>query len=363
MHWDLFCRVVDNFGDIGVCWRLAADLAARGDAVRLWCDDASALAWMAPNGAPGVEVRRWPTDDDTGIAPNEAVIEAFGCRLPTGYLRRMAAREPRPAWINLEYLTAEDYAERSHGLPSPQASGPAQGLDKWFFYPGFSPRTGGLLREPDLARRQGAFDPIAWRNGRGIVPAPGERLVSLFCYANPALPSLLDALGAEPVLLLVTPGTAAQQVRAALGTSNRGALRVHYLPALAQREYDHLLWSCDLNLVRGEDSFVRAQWAGKPFLWQIYPQDDGAHVAKLAAFHRRFLAAAAPDLAAALVGAAESWNGVAGASTASGRVTGMTLPPPRLWRDWQDQCRAWRAGLEALPDLTSSLRAFVLEHR
>jgi uncharacterized repeat protein (TIGR03837 family) len=96
MHWDLFCRVVDNFGDIGVCWRLAADLAARGDAVRLWCDDASALAWMAPGGAPGVEVRPWPTDEDASIAPGEAAIEAFGCHLPAGYLRRMAARAPRP---------------------------------------------------------------------------------------------------------------------------------------------------------------------------------------------------------------------------------------------------------------------------
>jgi hypothetical protein len=23
LHWDIFCRVIDNFGDIGVCWRLA----------------------------------------------------------------------------------------------------------------------------------------------------------------------------------------------------------------------------------------------------------------------------------------------------------------------------------------------------
>ena len=363
MHWDLFCRVVDNFGDIGVCWRLAADLAARGDAVRLWCNDASALAWMAPGGAPGVEVRPWPTEEDTSIAPGEAVIEGFGCRLPEGYLRRMAAREPRPAWINLEYLSAEDYVERNHGLLSPQSSGPAQGLDKWFFYPGFGSRTGGLLREPDLARRQSDFDPGTWLHGRGIVPAPGERIVSLFCYANPALPALLDALSAAPALLLVTPGLAAQQVRALIGTSNRGALRIHYLPALTQPEYDHLLWSCDLNLVRGEDSFVRAQWAGKPFLWQVYPQDDGAHVAKLAAFHRRFLSAAAPDLAAAVLRAAEGWNGVAGASSAPEHVTRITLPPPRLWQDWQDHCRAWRAGLEALPDLTSSLRAFVREHR
>ena len=364
MHWDLFCRVVDNFGDIGVCWRLAVDLGSRGDTVRLWCDDASALAWMAPSGAPNVEVRPWPTEDDTSIAPNEAVIEAFGCRLPEGYLRRMAAREPWPTWINLEYLSAEDYVERNHGLLSPQASGPAQGLDKWFFYPGFSPGTGGLLREPDLARRQAAFDARAWLHHLlGITPAAGERVVSLFCYSNRALPALLDALSTAPTLLLVTPGLAAQQVRAVLGTSRQRALQVHYLPALTQTDYDHLLWSCDLNLVRGEDSFVRAQWAGKPFLWQIYPQDDGAHVQKLAAFQRRFLATAAPDLAAAILGAAQGWNGVAGTSAPRGPVTGITLPPPRFWPAWQDHCRAWRAGLAALPDLASSLRAFVLERR
>jgi uncharacterized repeat protein (TIGR03837 family) len=363
MHWDLFCRVVDNFGDIGVCWRLAADLAARGDTVRLWCDDAGALAWMAPAGAPGVDVHPWPADDDADIEPCEAVIEAFGCQLPAGFVRRMATRAPQPTWINLEYLSAEEFVERSHGLPSPQPSGPAQGLRKWFFYPGFSADTGGLLREPGLSRRQAAFDARAWLHGCGIVPAAGERLVSLFCYANPALPALLDALSAAPTLLLVTPGLAAGQVRAVPPSPDREALRIHYLPPLTQVDYDHLLWSCDLNLVRGEDSFVRAQWAGRPFLWQIYPQHDGAHVAKLAAFHRRFLAAAAPALAAAVQGAAEAWNGIGGAQTPSAGVTGITLPPPELWPDWQAHCRAWRARLEALPDLASSLRAFVLERR
>ena len=56
MKWDLFCRVVDNFGDVGVCWRLAADLAQRGEQVRLWIDDASALTWMALQGARGVKM-------------------------------------------------------------------------------------------------------------------------------------------------------------------------------------------------------------------------------------------------------------------------------------------------------------------
>jgi uncharacterized repeat protein (TIGR03837 family) len=283
--------------------------------------------------------------------------------LPDGFVRRMAARRPRPTWINLEYLSAEDYVERSHGLLSPQPSGQAQGLDKWFFYPGFSANTGGLLREPDLLQRQAAFDARTWMRHCGIVPATGERVVSLFCYSNQALPALLDALSSPPTLLLVTAGRAAEQVRALPRAAGREALRVHYLPPLTQVDYDHLLWSCDLNLVRGEDSFVRAQWAGTPFLWQAYPQDDGAHVAKLAAFHRRFLSAAAPALAAAVLRASEDWNGVGGAQALPAAVTGITLPPSGLWPDWQAHCRAWRDDLEALPDLASSLRAFVLERR
>jgi len=357
MQWDIFCRVVDNLGDIGVCWRLAVDLAARADEVRLWTDDASALSWMAPQGAAGIEVRAWPADADASVAPHECVIEAFGCHLPVGFVERMAARHLPPVWINLEYLSAEDHAERNHGLPSPQASGPARGLPKWFFYPGFTSGTGGLLREADLAKRQATFDPTAWRRMNAISPLSGERCASLFCYSNPALPGLLEELSQAPTLLLVTSGHAARQVRQLCGTMTfRATLRLQYLPALSQVDYDHLLWSCDLNFVRGEDSFVRAQWAAKPFLWQIYPQDDGAHAPKLEAFHRRFLSRASASLGTAFARGSLRWNGLGDPGTA-------LLPPADQWDDWKAHCEHWRAELVALPDLTSALRAFALERR
>ena len=139
-HWDIFCRVIDNHGDLGVCWRLCGDLAARGVHVRLWVDDASALAWMAPEGHAGVELRAWPAAAELqGVTPGEVVVEAFGCELPTGFVARMAQLASSPRWINLEYLSAEDYVERSHGLPSPQFSGPGRGLIKHFFYPASAP--------------------------------------------------------------------------------------------------------------------------------------------------------------------------------------------------------------------------------
>ena len=52
MQWDVFCRVIDNHGDLGVCWRLACHLAALGSAVRLWVDHATDLQWMAPTATP-----------------------------------------------------------------------------------------------------------------------------------------------------------------------------------------------------------------------------------------------------------------------------------------------------------------------
>lgn len=340
MRWDIFCRVIDNHGDAGVCWRVAAELGARGHAVRLWMDDASMLAWMAPEGAPAVEVRPW-RDPPPGEEPGDVVVEAFGCDPPPAFVARMAARPQAPVWLNLEYLSAEPYVERSHGLPSPVTQGPGAGLTKTFFYPGFTPRTGGLARERDLAARRNAFDRAAWLRRWGITD-PQAQVASLFCYEPPALAELLAQLAAQErtTHLLVTAGRAAAHARA-LGAADRGSLRVHFLPLLSQRAYDELLWSCDFNFVRGEDSVVRGLLAGAPLAWQIYPQDDLAHHAKLEAFldwlrppadQRDFFLA---------------WNGV------------RPQPLPRLdFAGWRAAAQAARGRAEGLPELVGELERF-----
>ena len=342
-RWDIFCQVIDNYGDLGVCWRLTRQLAARGRAVRLWVDDASALRWMAPQGCPGVEVRPWtePLTLD-GLAPAEVLVEAFGCEIPPAFVQRYVdwrAADGRPAaWINLEYLSAEAYVERSHGLSSPVMQGPGRGLSKRFFYPGFTTRTGGLLREPDLLERQARFDRTTWLATLGIPAAPGQPLVSLFCYEPAALPGLLTQLAGQNARLLVTAGRATAAVRScALPVG----LEVHELPHLSQDDYDHLLWACNLNFVRGEDSLVRAIWAGRPFVWQIYPQDDQAHHTKLLAFLDQIQAPAS------LQAWHRTWNGL---DTA-------LLSAPDL-AAWQSAALLTRHSLQAQPDLLSHLLEF-----
>ena len=379
LQWDIFCKVIDNFGDLGVSWRLSADLAARGQAVRLWVDDASALSWMAPLGAPGVTVLPWgQAADATALAallpanPGEVLVEAFGCEIPPEFLSAWLAA-PLPGhsspvagrcWLNLEYLSAETYVARCHALPSPVQHGPAAGCSKWFFYPGFTPQTGGLLREAGLIERMTVFETKeseSWLHSLGLpgaAPASASPLrVSMLCYEPPALAALLShwsarGLAGRPVELLVTPGRSAQAVKAAMAQTNcqpgSAGLRISCLPWLSQQDYDKLLWACDMNFVRGEDSVLRALWTGKPFVWQIYPQDDAAHLPKLAAFLKQ-------------MGAPQSLRAFHAAWNQAGPT--LALPDAVGLADWQAHARAARAPLLAQDDLTSRLLHFVAKNR
>jgi uncharacterized repeat protein (TIGR03837 family) len=353
MLWDIFCKVIDNHGDVGVCWRLSAQLAARGEKVRLWIDDPSALAWMAPEGAAGVQVLPWQQQRDTRQC-GDVVIEAFGCELEPAFQGAMATRTAvtgrQPPWINLEYLTAEPFGQRNHGLPSPVFAGPAKGLTKYFYYPGFVQNSGGLLREQYLLGRQSNFGRGDWLRAQGISPTAAH-LVSLFCYEPTALRELLlqFATATQPTLLLVTAGRAGAATREVLarldlhepGWNDGGQLTVHQLPPLSQVDYDHLLWVCDLNLVRGEDSLVRALWAGKPFVWQIYPQHDDAHHTKLHAF----LDWLDPPDALRMFFCA--WNGIAAPL------------PPADFEPWAACAQRARKRLMAQDDLVTQLVRFV----
>lgn len=327
--WDIFCTVVDNYGDIGVCWRLARQLAAeRGLEVRLWVDDLASFAKICPGVVPGLDSQhirgvevRWWREPFPAVKPADVVVEAFACNPPAIYVEAMAARAPKPAWINLEYLSAESWVQGCHALPSPHPSLP---LVKHFFFPGFTAGTGGLLAETGLAQARDRFQRSAAEQARfwetlGVPAARANELqVSLFCYPHDGVAALLAAwaAGGSPVRCLVPEGTATAALSAVFGAEQlapgailrKARLEVRIFPFLDQDGYDRLLWACDLNLVRGEDSFVRGQWAARPLLWHIYPQKEEAHRPKLDAFLGLYCQGLPQDTAAALALLWRAWN-------------------------------------------------------
>jgi uncharacterized repeat protein (TIGR03837 family) len=359
----LFCRVIDNFGDAGVCWRLSRQLSTEyGWRMRLYIDQPDVLHRIAPQSrhaaigeASGeIEVAPWPDGHSVGLV-GDVVIEAFACRLPDSYVQAMTERPKAPVWINLEYLSAEPWVEACHGLPSPD---PASGLIKHFFFPGFSAATGGLIRERAFQATARHFQSKEVR--RDFLGSLGARAlgdadlpVSAFCYPDSPLSSLISTAesvrpaGKRPLWLV--PETVAQCFPA-LGDLVPG--RVLVLPFMDQDDFDRLLLSCELNFVRGEDSFVRAQLAARPFVWQAYRQTEDAHRQKLHAFLAQFLADAGGGMTSAVREMFEAWNG-------------FGVLDETVWRRYAlgfgkiaDHGRQWLKRLDSTPNLAEKLVRF-----
>ncbi len=368
---DLFCTVVDNYGDIGIASRLARQLNdEQGLQVRLWVDDLHTFSTLHPDIAPhaqsqnwqGIEVLRW-TSPFAEVVPHDLVIEAFACEPPESFLRAMVARPVKPVWLNLEYLSAESWVEGCHGLASPH---PRLPLVRYFFFPGYTRATGGLLREQGLIETVQAFQLSEttraefWQQLNLPLQAVGELRISLFAYENGAIPALLASLAEhpKPIRCLLPESKALAPALAYFGKGEaqagdcfkRGNLSLHVLPFLAQDRYDRLLWACDLNIVRGEDSFVRAQFARRPVLWQAYVQEGDAHGKKVQAWLDRYLDGVPAPLASQVQNLYSAWNHGGPPAPASLE----SLP------DWRAHAGDWASRLAALPSLSEALVKFAL---
>ena len=302
---DIFCRVIDNFGDAGVLWRLSRDLRDYGHDVRLIIDDLNTLSRLVPEldskeneqVVKGIRVVLWPeawNSDDAPcpLKPAQWVIEGFACRIPPAYEREMAQSPQWLSWINLDYLSAEDWVEDYHGLPSLH---PSLGIHKTFFFPGFTARTGGLIIERDYQHRHSVFNRSAWLRAHGA--DTDKTTLFFFTYPYAPIAKLAQALAqsARPLQILLSATESAHRLKQAIEAIGAENISLVQLPFIAQENFDEVLWACDLAFIRGEDSAARAQLAGCPFAWHIYHQDDGAHRIKLSALAEKMLQALSDD--------------------------------------------------------------------
>jgi uncharacterized repeat protein (TIGR03837 family) len=265
----------------------------------------------------------------------------------------MAAAPVKPLWMNLEYLSGERWVDQAHALASAH---PRLPLTRYFWFPGFTPRTGGLLRERNLFVQRDA-----WQSARGA--AHDSLRVLLFAYENDALPALLErwSHGAEDVVCIVPDGVAIASLDRWLGAAPRRAgdrlvrdrLAIEIVPFTDQEGFDRRLWNAEVNFVRGEDSFVRAQWAARPFVWQPYRQPEAAHRAKLDAFLARYEAGLAPAVRQRVAAFWRAWNDED--ATAIGDT----------WEDFRrdlttlrQHARAWADQLAHGPELAAGLVDF-----
>lgn len=359
--WWIFCRVIDNLGDAGVAWRLARQLSRHlGHPVDLVIDHPATLARLEPELGPGCAavappaafrgVRVWSWTDlenrpealDT--VGRQVLVSAFSCELPEAVRGYLSQHQTAPLWILFEYLSAERWVDDCHARPSPLSQYPGP---RFFYFPGFTHRTGGLLREDELLETRDSWQ----RRPRPDWASGAQRWLTLWAYPDAPWPDFYRALERDDESWgwCLFEGTALTH---AILAAQPGPLPIRVVPFQTQAGYDNCLWEADLNLVRGEDSFVRAQWAGKPLLWQIYPQPEGSHWPKLEAFLDVYLESVEEPLAPAIRALFLAWNG-------QGSLTDAWAQVRPLWGLWELHARHWSRELARQPDLVTQLVEFV----
>ncbi len=358
---DLFCRVIDNWGDLGVCWRLARQLRDEyGAEVRLIVDDLAPFSTIEPRVNRELSVQRhediaiehWAWFESRSASCDcDLVIEAFACDPPAEYVESMSRRSPQPVWINLEYLSAEKWVDGVHGLPSPHRKLP---LTKYFFVPGFSPQSGGVIVEKSVRSvdptgekcvSASAIAVIHKEQAHSAEPSTHRPRVFSFTYAHAPVAALAKVFDVATFF-----------VASKLDADESKWVQLSPVP---QTEFDRLLAVFDLLLVRGEDSFVRAQLAGKPLLWHIYPTDDRAHIDKLDAWLDRYCVSMRNELSKTYRRAAHAFVDPESEADLDVAFHELVIALPAL----QEHALSWQRALLASDDLATRLMRFVSEKR
>lgn len=288
---EIFCRVIDNFGDAGVCWRLAKGLRDRGVESFLCIDNLKTLGAFllkelpedAESNVDGIIIRPWSLVENAPYEVKDLTIETFGCRIPECVEDALAALPERSFYINLDYLSAEDWVENCHGV---WGLHPAKPIKKLWFFPGFTDATGGVLVEDGYIEKRAAA-----RSRRASFLAshgldPDKKTFFLFTYPSAPLEALAAAVNklADDWNIALAQGAASERIAGMIDSRHSCVV----LPFVSQEEFDVVLSCADSSIVRGEDSFVRAQLAARPFIWSPYVTEDKAHEVKLDAWLEKF---------------------------------------------------------------------------
>lgn len=372
----VFVRVIDNYGDAGVGWRLSCLLAEYLHMhVRLWIDDTDALNKLvpAPEQQARITIEAWQGDAmmqqqlSAAVDP-VLVIETFGCELPPQVLERM--RQRRPLWLNWEYLTAEDWAVGLHAMSSLQPNG----LEKYFWFMGIDADSGGLLREPDYLAEREKFRQQpklqqAFRQEYGLPLQHTGQLWLVFAYTSGQWAQWMAMWqqADTPVTLWFAGGQVIESLRAAKliapeelqqegDICELGNVTLVRIPFVPQAAFDRLLWLADAAIVRGEDSFVRALWAGLPFFWHIYRQDDDVHLQKLHSFWFKAMQGWPAELRQAFTVLSDDLNGAGAVSSLKREQAWQYLCAH--WQSWVKSAAAWSEMLHGQDNALEKLARF-----
>lgn len=303
MEITVLCKVVDNFGDIGVVFRLCRALSElkKNLEIRLVVSNLDSFAKIS-KGIDSTktfqEFRGWKVFDwnDSALCkkefsknPPEFILECFQCGRPEWLEELLFSPQfnLNVQIVNVEYLTAESWADDFHLLKSGTRSAKIKKIN---FMPGFTKKTGGLILDKNfmrcLSEKKFALNLVKQNLDKKILSEDFSDSFKILIFSYPKNFDFLASAIKEfsflkKIIVFVASGAGADSAKISL---KKFKVDFVCLPFMQQEVWDAFLLLMDFSFVRGEDSFSRCCLFGNPFIWNIYPQEEEFHIVKLNAF-------------------------------------------------------------------------------
>lgn len=288
MNITVLCKVVDNYGDVGVVYRLIRQLnRIRPEVnINLVIDDLTSFNKLNDRIIPKKSFQKideysvydWNNFDfcyerfkENDGEKLEIILECFQCGRPD-WMEKILFEDKLERTVNIlmiDYLTAEDYAEDFHCLNSLTRSSKVKKIN---FMPGFTNKTGGLTLD-----EQWETPVVRDENGPTLI----------FTYER-NWDSLVRALNKSDIdKVFVAQGRGFESFMESVCRVGDRKSIYNALSYLNQTDWDKMFKNCSLLFIRGEESMSRACLSGIPFVWHAYPQSDEYQLVKVKALLKR----------------------------------------------------------------------------
>ncbi|MDD3144831.1 MAG: elongation factor P maturation arginine rhamnosyltransferase EarP [Candidatus Gracilibacteria bacterium] len=269
MKIDFYVDVVDNFGDLGFALNLAFIMLKNDNSyeITLFSNDEKLFKNMLKKNDMISKIKYHELSEIGLYEPSSLIFNFFDRKIDFDYLNSF---DKNIKLINFGYFLLHTGVEKLH-----LTNYSTKNVDITHFIPSLLDLTGGVLinKSDEISSREQYFDLISKKYNLSFPNLDGKKIVSIFVYKN-TLDKIINHINLskkDDTFFLIFG-------HSNLILKNKNAF---VMPFLEIDDYGNFLRYCDINFVRGENSLIQSLIFGKPTIWDIYKENNNAHIEKI----------------------------------------------------------------------------------
>ncbi len=263
MQIDFYVDVIDNFWDMGFAYHIAQRLVERKPEVkiRFFSHDKNLFDQISQNDV-STNITYFDESEKYSLASSRIIYNFFDKKLDEKYLKSF---DFEIQIYNFTYFMMHKWCQNLHNTSYTTHNLTIRHLVPSLLFDTFwvvIPEQKNIFSRDEIANKYN----ISQEN-------ISKKWVGVFCYGETFSKIEKEFETFDDTLFFIFDERNRSHAKNALN-----------MPFLPMQEYYDLMQSFDANIVRGENTLVAGVMTQKPFLWDIYKENNGQHSYKIDEF-------------------------------------------------------------------------------